>query len=344
MEFRRASDRLNFFFDPHSWVLLVDTPPDGSLDSHLQVIRTACEHWGSKLEFPFQFDAQAFENSQEAHEFWLQKLPGLRLLHYRKQDIIISDLFDGYDPQRANQLLRRKLQLDENAWAHLIHFGGPQNTIVCTFQTKPEPRELREAIAHYHNNHVRSAIQQSEMVSHVIASPFGSQHGLAELSTQSAQLILDANNSISVARINRTLRRELDRIQISHFHRTITFMDMGVTVRLSPQCFALYCMYLEVVDGITNLNRDNHKHIAIAHYQRIMGRADSDDLGPIENCFIISDDKPLRDAVNKIKRDIISKVGSEEWAKPYLIRGENGQNKRIAISRDLVSYTDVDFT
>jgi hypothetical protein len=26
-----------------------------------------------------------------------------------------------------------------------------------------------------------------------------------------------------------------------------------------------------------------------------------------------------------------------------LIRGENGQNKRIAISRDLVSYADVDF-
>jgi hypothetical protein len=35
---------------------------------------------------------------------------------------------------------------------------------------------------------------------------------------------------------------------------------------------------------------------------------------------------------------------SDLTAKPYLIRGENGQNKRIAISRDLVSYADVDFT
>lgn len=340
MEFRRASDRLNFFFDPHSWVLLVDTPPDGSLDSHLQVVRTACEHWGSKLEFPFQFDAQAFENSQEAHEFWLQKLPGLRLLHYRKQDIIISDLFDGYDPQRANQLLRRKLQLDENAWAHLIHFGGPQNTIVCTFQTKPEPRELREAIAHYHNNHVRSAIQQSEMVSHSIPSPFGSQHGLAELSNPSAQLILEANHASSVTRIMRTLRHELDRIHVSHYHRTITFVDMGVVACLSPQCFALYCMYLDVVDGMTNLNRDAHKHIAIDHYRRIAGIMNADDLAPIENCFNIRDDKPLRDAVYKIKREIVSKVGSAEWAKPYLIAGGNGQNKRIAISRDLVTYTD----
>ena len=65
------------------------------------------------------------------------------------------------------------------------------------------------------------------------------------------------------------------------------------------------------------------------HYQRIVGRVDSDDRAPIGYCFNIRDDKPLRDAVNKIKRDIISKVGSEEWAKPYLIRGDNGQNKRI---------------
>jgi ABC-type Fe3+/spermidine/putrescine transport system ATPase subunit len=72
---------------------------------------------------------------------------------------------------------------------------------------------------------------------------------------------------------------------------------------------------------------------------------DSEDgLSGINSCFKPRGDKPLRDAVNKIKRDIISKVGSEEWAKPYLIRGENGQNKRIAISRDLVSYADVDFT
>jgi hypothetical protein len=36
----------------------------------------------------------------------------------------------------------------------------------------------------------------------------------------------------------------------------------------------------------------------------------------------------------------VSKVGSAEWAKPYLIAGRNGQIKRIAIARDLVTYTD----
>jgi hypothetical protein len=115
---------------------------------------------------------------------------------------------------------------------------------------------------------------------------------------------------------------------------------MGVVACLSPQCFALYCMYLDVVDGMTNLNRDAHKYIAIDHYRRIAGIMDADDLSPIENCFNIRDDKPLRDAVYKIKREIVSKVGSAEWAKPYLIAGGNGQNKRIAISRDLVTYTD----
>jgi hypothetical protein len=99
-------------------------------------------------------------------------------------------------------------------------------------------------------------------------------------------------------------------------------------------------MYLDVVDGMTNLNRDAHKHIAIDHYRRIAGIMNADDLAPIENCFNIRDDKPLRDAVYKIKREIVSKVGSAEWAKPYLIAGGNGQNKRIAIDRDLVTYTD----
>jgi hypothetical protein len=73
---------------------------------------------------------------------------------------------------------------------------------------------------------------------------------------------------------------------------------------------------------------------------RIAGIMDADDLSPIENCFNLRDDKPLRDAVYKIKREIVSKVGSAEWVKPYLISGGNGQIKRIAIGRDLVTYTD----
>jgi hypothetical protein len=343
MEFRRTSDRLNFFFDMHSWVLLVQTPNDASLDAVINSLRTVCKHWGSKLEFPFQLEEHAFVNNQDALNYWLQKLPGLRLLHNRKQEIIISELFHGYDPQKANQLLRRKLQLDAKAWAHLIHFGGPKNTFVCTFQTQSESFSFHEAIARYYNEHLSSAIVQNENPG-VSASPFEMQHGLRDISSLSAGLLLEANNSNAVSKIVQTLRNQLDSIYVDHFHRSITFVEMNVKVRLSPQCFALYCMYLDVVDGMQNLYRDEHKHLAIAHYQRIVGRVDADRLRPIENCFNIGDDKPLRDAVNKIKRVIVNKLGSEEWAKPYLIRGENGQNKRISINRDLVSYAPLDLT
>jgi len=343
MDFRRASDRLNFFFSQYRWALLVDVPSDGSLDTHLQVLGTACKHWGSKLEFPFPLNAQAFANTQESTEYWLQKLPGLRLLHYRKQEILISDLFDGYDPQRANQLLRRKLQLEQNAWAHLIHFGGPKRTFICSFHTKPEPHALRDAIVYFNENHVADAIIESEAELSAEALAFGTQHGLSDLSTQSAQLILEANNSSSVARINRTLRYELDRIRLSHFHCTIEFLDMGVTVRLSPQCFALYCTYLKVTEGFTNKNRFQHKYIAVDNYRRITGLDKTDDgISAIHSCFEPREDKPLRDAVNKIKREIVRQVGSETWAKPYCVTGENGGIKRISINRDLVSYVDVD--
>ena len=135
MEFRRASSRLNFFFDVHSWALLLDMPLDGSLDTHLQVLKTTCAHWGSKLAFPFQLDAHAFENNVDAESYWFQKLPGLRLLHYRKQSILISDLFEGYNPQLANQFLRRKLNLDQTAWGHLIYFAESMGTFVCSFSS-----------------------------------------------------------------------------------------------------------------------------------------------------------------------------------------------------------------
>ena len=82
MEFQRASDRLNYFFSPHRWALPVDATNIDAISPHLQALQTACNHWGSKLEFPLQLNPQAFENTHEANEFWLQKMPGLRLLHF----------------------------------------------------------------------------------------------------------------------------------------------------------------------------------------------------------------------------------------------------------------------
>ena len=338
MEFQRASDRLNYFFSPHRWALLVDATNIDAITPHLQAIQTACNHWGSKLEFPLQLNPQAFENTYEANEFWLQKMPGLRLLHARKQQILISELFQGYSPDRANELLRRKLNLNQLAWAHLLYFSNNNRTYVCTFPQRPQPIELRKAIAQFHQEHIDEQIDRQE-TQNAVPSNFADQHGLNDIQTPMAQLMMDATTDNNIAQVNRIALREPDRIRINHYNASIHFLDMQVTIKLSPQCFAIYCLYIDEVEGFTNKDRRPFQAIAEQHYRRLLG---SDDLRPIVNCFDMNDDKPLRDVVYKIKRDFEHHLGSTELARPYIINGRPGGIKRIAIQRDKVSYGDGD--
>jgi hypothetical protein len=339
MEFKKVSDRLSFFFSLHSWALLVDMPSDGSLDKHLQGIRTACKHWGSKLEFPFQFNATAFENNLESEEYWRGKIPRLRLLHSRKQDIILSELFEGYDPKQANQLLRRKMRLDQNAWAHLIYFGGPRCTFSCTFQTMPEPQELRNAVVHFHENHIAETNLESSEEQSPQAIDFGVQHGMSNLNTLNTQILLGANNSASALRLNQSASNSYPiPISINYFNCSIEFQYCDIEVKLTPTCFAIYCMYLKVSEGFTNKQRVSYKLFAKNAYLNILGRDElSIDLSALNNCFDLRDDKPFRDAVYKIKREIIRALGDTDLARQYYVTGSNGGLKRICIPQEFVN-------
>ncbi len=271
----------------------------------------------------------------------MEKIPRLRLLHSRKQEIIIKDLYDGYDAQRANQLLRRKMKLDESAWGHLIYFGGPRRTFICTFPQMPEPQALRDAVVKFHENHVAESILESEIVQSPETLAFAEKHGLSNITPPNASIIIAATNSPSIARIDQA--QELDSIHVSHFKRTIEFSNMRKKVHLSPVCFAIYCMYLDASEGIINKERCdeeyNYEENAKYHYRRIWGSDDIEDVpSAIHNCFIISDDKPFRDAVYKIKKEIIKTLGNNELAKQYYVTGQNGGLKRISIPRQFVQY------
>ena len=340
MEFRRAADRLNYFFSPHRWALLFNDPDNPAIQSHLQTLRTACNHWGSKLEFPLQLHPQAFDNSQEALNFWMQKLPKLRLLHYRKQQILLSELYQGYDPNRANQLLRRKLNLDAQAWGHLLYFSVDHRAYVATFVDCPEPTALRDSIAQFHQQHIAERIDAAtEQIPG--STSFGTSHGLNDIQTPMAQLLLDATSSNGIAQANRSAQREPDHIQISHYEGTVSFLDMQVTVKLSPQCFAIYCLYLDVEAGFNNKDRAEYQDLAVDHLRRLHGH-DEAGIAAVRNCFDMRDDKALRDVFYKVKRDLERALGSKELADPYVIKGPNGGIKRIAIPRDKVSYWNVD--
>ncbi len=337
MDFQKASDRLNYFFSEHSWALLTDASFESEIEAHLKVLSTACKHWGSKLEFPLNLSPAAFENTNEAYDYWHQKLPRLRLLHMRKQQIIIEDLYNGYNPQRANSLLRSKLKLDKNAWGHLIYFGGNKRTFVKTFQIKPEPIQLRVAVEYFHENHVVAKLIESGSDLTQNASEFERHNELQNVTKSTADLLLAANNNQSIVNIKRS--RDLDRINVNYIHRHIHFLDMRVKVSLSPVCFTIYCLYLRENEGFKNSDRFDKINQAIEIYEKLMGRDDDqDNLEAIRNCFDRSDDKPFRDAIYKIKSKISKELGDNDFAKSYLITGKNGGIKRICIPRNMVTY------
>ena len=102
-------------------------------------------------------------------------------------------------------------------------------------------------------------------------------------------------------------------------------------------------MYLDASEGIINKERCdeeyNYEENAKYHYRRIWGIDETEDLpSAIHNCFIIRDDKPLRDAVSKIKKEITEALGNNELAKQYYVTGKNGGIKRISVPRELVHY------
>jgi hypothetical protein len=104
MQFLRCSNQLNYFFPKNSWALLIASSEELQIQSQLNSLRRTCNHWGSSLQFPLELSNDAFADSQFSMDYWETKLPGLGLLHYRKKEILASQLLKRYNPQRAAKL------------------------------------------------------------------------------------------------------------------------------------------------------------------------------------------------------------------------------------------------
>lgn len=343
MDFQPLTPRLNYFFPENSWALLTkDT--DSGLDVHfLNPLKITCKHWGASLEFPIEMPSEAFENTSEVLQYWHQKLPGIRLLHHRKQHILAHELLQGYQTVNASELFRKKLRLSPDNWGYLLYFGGLKRSFFVGFPQKPSAKTLSDSVVQYytqfgverqHDAAPHDALNSSERE---WVARFEHELGLRPSMANILWMAAKYHRKGVIRHIQATLLQEPDRITVNPMDASIQFHEMQVKVKLPPLPFAIYCMYLEQESGFYNKERFSFQSRALFWYRRVRTFRDLEEAERLlKPCFNPADDKPFRDAVRTIKRLITEALNDETLAKHYIITGKNGGMKRITIDRSLV--------
>lgn len=350
MEFQPISNRLNFFFPHNCWVLLVsDHSVSPQTDRCVQSLRTTCHHWGTRLEFPLLLGETGFNNSLESEQYWQSKFPGLRMLHYRKQSILISELLSGYDPHRASQLLMQKLKLQPTGWGYLVFFGGPKESYAAVIPQMPQTQDLRTAVKGFYQTHgpklqineAPSSMSDGQLSAEQLqaCSLFETSNGFSASVSKVFQLLINDNKKTALSAISRAINQSPSGIRVSPRNCQVYFKDMDLSVSLPPLPFAIYCLYLAKPVGFANKNRFQHKDLALSWYRRSRSTEDWEQTKVIMlYCFNPREDKPFRDAVNNANRKIKTALGDDLLAKHYTIKGKNGDIKRISLDRNLVNW------
>jgi hypothetical protein len=332
VQFNPISNRLNFFFQPNSWALI--TANGTFADNVVEKLKITCHHWGSSLEFPVQFNQQAFEESYEARQYWFSKLPGLALLDYRKQYILMSELMQRYNAQRANQIILQKLKLDLNCWGYLICFGGTGKSYAIRFEHQPPIAHLKSAVEDYYRLNIpRNNTNQTDIPQ--LLNEFEEKHQISPTISKILTLLFNDNKLNALSAINRSIQQQPSPLNIDTYDCTLHFQELNLKCQLPPLSFAIYCLYLEVEEGFSNANRNQFKQRAIEWYRRVKTSDDWESI--IESCFD-EKDKPWRDAVNNANKRIKDTLGNALITRHYTISGRNGHNKRITLDRNYLYF------
>lgn len=341
MQFLPASGRLNFFFGKNAW-LLVQLAEETVDPAHLIALRNACRHWGSRLAFPPEIDASNFEESQDANVYWTRHFPGVALLHYRKQQILIRDLAASYNPVKTAQLLCRKLKLPLRGWGYLIWIGDGTACQALPIPVLPAAADWHGWISAFYHSAPREslpavALETSDDPLAAAYRHYESSHDIpADFAPLLRFLVMNDRDSALLSLL-RAAEREAVPMRLNFYRCSLEFPDLGKEVRMQPLPFALYNLYLENESGFANKERFRLKPAAMDLYRRARsGETDQALDAALDACFDVRDDAPFRDAVYKANRAIEKVLGKNPFSRWYSIVGPRGGKRRIALPRQLV--------
>ena len=333
------SSRLQYFFKPRSWVLLLNDDEAGLCE--LQPLETACKHWGGELAFPPKWDELQSKSEWGNEDFWKSAFPGIALLHARKQDIILSELLNGFNVHKASKLLCRKLNLNEGLFGYLLFFDENRKTFARELTPNETPKDwaryVRESFLDHAfeipseveiDDEVQSWLIQKERTASI---PFGVAQLIREGLQQRNGVLADTRNTQLLSEA----QAEYPQLHLNLYELSLEFREIDLKVKLAPLDFSVYYLYINHPEGFSNKNRRIHRNKLLGYYRRFKStdnRERSDAL--IDALFNPYDDKSFRDAIYRINKKIGQVFDDPSYSYVFRITGERGAERKVLYPRE----------
>lgn len=130
---------------------------------------------------------------------------------------------------------------------------------------------------------------------------------------------------------------KISRLKVNR-HYQIELSDYGnLVIPLSPLCRALYLFYLRHPEGCTYAGLGDHKDEIIAIYSRFSNAGTREEIRNNITRLVDPRDNSLNEKVSRIKKTFRDKIGPR-LSEQYIIKGEQGGQRRIQLDRRLVVY------
>ncbi|MFZ9971470.1 MAG: hypothetical protein ACO3GK_09195, partial [Bacteroidia bacterium] len=294
----------------------------------------ACRHWGSELAFPADLEGINLENSMDIRSFWHSKLPGLQYLHYRKQDILLNQLINGFDAAAASKLLAKRLRLPVTGYGYLLYI------------------DHNKRIQSNHLTHRPASADWSQLVSGMVNSIGGAEPkqllqnlkdlkqsgGLPPYFYRFFQLAIDGaqgfNSSINSEVIQPLIEaaHAVPNLYINPYERRIAVTELGISFRLQPLQMAYYMSLYELPVG-ESLGREEMADRVHHWYQRIKSTEQAEIMNMRFNVLDDQTHRQLKSTIRKRFKDAFQQTSYLKW---YSIGGSRNNPPQILCPRDKI--------
>lgn len=150
--------------------------------------------------------------------------------------------------------------------------------------------------------------------------------------------IMDGIRKNMTFRERAKLIRKPSRMEIRGHMKKIFLTDLGdLELRFNPKERSIYLFYLNHPEGIHLTELNDHREEIAGYYGRFTNQFDKEEIEESINRLLDPLDNNINVVLSRIKRKLRDAVG-EELLPFYIIDGEHGGEKRIALDWEYITY------